>query len=93
MRVLFLACLHKVAPSTVAELVRSNLLLFAAHVVRSESIIHGSEVDIRLALLHVGLIAALLRIKLDLVLKLALALWLLGFLSHQLHVALGKLLA
>ena len=75
------------------ELVRSNVLLFGAHSVRSECVVHGGEVDIRLALLHVRLIAAaLLRIELDLVLRLALALWLLWFLNHQLQVTLRELL-
>ena len=75
-----------------AEPVRSKLLLFRADAVWSKCIVQSSEVDIRLALLHVGLISALRRIKLDLVLRLALALCLLRFLSHQLHVTLGKLL-
>ena len=92
MRVLFFTCLDEIAPSSLAEPVRSAKLLFSAHVVWPECIVHSSEVDIRLALLQVGLIAALRRIKLDLMLMLALPLWLLRFLNHQLHVTLGKLL-
>jgi len=92
-RVLFFTCLDEIAPSSLAEPVRIAKLLFGADAVWPECIVHSSEVDIRPALLQVGLIAALRRMKLDLVLRLALALWLLRFLNHQLHVTLGKLLA
>ena len=67
--------------------------MLSAHIVGSKSIVHGGEVNIRFALLHVGLIQGLWRVKLNLVLHLARTLGLLGFLDHQLHVSLRKLLA
>lgn len=90
--ILFFACLYKTTSPSLRELVGSNMLLLSAHIVWSQSIVHGSQVNIWFALLHVRLVQGLLRIKLNLMLNWALALWFLGFLDHQLHATLGKLL-
>ena len=92
MRDLFFTCLDKIASSSIGKPIRCNELLLSGDAVGSECIVHSGEVDIRFALLQIGRIATLLRIELDLVLWLALALWLLRFLNHQLHVTLGELL-
>ena len=90
-RVFFFTRLDEITPSPLTELVCKMSIVVP---VRSQCVVHGSQVHARLALLHQGLLVlALLRIELDLVLSWPhLTLQLLWLLGHRLQVPLRELL-
>ena len=81
-RVFFFTRLDEITPSPLTELVCKMSIV----PVRSQCVVHGSQVHARLALLHQCLLGlTLLRIELDLVLcRRHLTLQLLWFLGHRL---------
>lgn len=90
-RVFFFTRLYEITPSALSKLV-GELSIVA---MRPQGVVHGGQVDARLALLHHCLLGVLifLRIELDLVHTWShLTLQLLGFLAHGFKVSLGVLL-